>query len=284
MLFPAELRDMVVDCLCDDVSTLRACSLTCKSWLPRARYHLFHRVQFTSGSRGHAFRALLDASPAITNYIREVEISGSGDASHIEPGRWPTLRARPDAHRPPAQTLATADDPTVWLRRVLPQPSRKLLARVTRLKLTALPISGPLVDALDGHFTAVTTVVVDKCRSEAFEDLCSLARVIPRIECLRMDDAQWLRPTSPSETLGAKYSLGSLILSRKMDAGPVARWITAQAHATISSFTCYISSHSSAVAIGDLICKVGSSLRELGIGFSDVKDPTGMRRPVIIDH
>ncbi|KAI0790675.1 hypothetical protein C8Q75DRAFT_806073 [Abortiporus biennis] len=39
-----ELCDMILDYLHDDQAALKACSLTCKGWLPRSQYHLHYRV------------------------------------------------------------------------------------------------------------------------------------------------------------------------------------------------------------------------------------------------
>ncbi|KAF7975691.1 hypothetical protein HWV62_8805 [Athelia sp. TMB] len=44
-IFAQELVDMIVDFLYDDRATLAACGLTCRSWLPAARFHLFYRVE-----------------------------------------------------------------------------------------------------------------------------------------------------------------------------------------------------------------------------------------------
>ncbi|GJE95352.1 hypothetical protein PsYK624_115360 [Phanerochaete sordida] len=40
-VLPAELLDCVIDEMQDDASSLRACSLVCKAWLPRTSAHLF---------------------------------------------------------------------------------------------------------------------------------------------------------------------------------------------------------------------------------------------------
>jgi len=50
---PPELIDTVIDCASDSVSTLKACSLVSRSWLPRARTHLFRsmNLHFHEGHR-----------------------------------------------------------------------------------------------------------------------------------------------------------------------------------------------------------------------------------------
>ena len=43
---PPEIVDLVIDQLRDEPATLRACCLVSKSWIPRARSHLFAHVKF----------------------------------------------------------------------------------------------------------------------------------------------------------------------------------------------------------------------------------------------
>ena len=47
---PLEILDLIVDYLHAERSTLNACFIVSKSWVPRARTHLFVRVEFNSGS------------------------------------------------------------------------------------------------------------------------------------------------------------------------------------------------------------------------------------------
>ena len=41
--FPPEVQEKFIDRLCDDVFSLRRCSLTCRDWHVRARFHIFGR-------------------------------------------------------------------------------------------------------------------------------------------------------------------------------------------------------------------------------------------------
>jgi hypothetical protein len=44
--FPPEITDSIVDLLHDKPGALEQCCLVCKSWVPRARKHLFSRIEF----------------------------------------------------------------------------------------------------------------------------------------------------------------------------------------------------------------------------------------------
>ena len=41
---PQEVIDSVIDCLADDIDSLKRCALVHRTWLPRARYHLHREV------------------------------------------------------------------------------------------------------------------------------------------------------------------------------------------------------------------------------------------------
>ena len=45
---PQELIDAIIDYLHDNKRTLRSCTLVCKTWIYRARFHLFSRLEVTS--------------------------------------------------------------------------------------------------------------------------------------------------------------------------------------------------------------------------------------------
>ena len=58
-----------------DVDTLRACSLTCKAFLPASRYHLFYRVRLLSGNITRRFLDIICSTPSSTSpcqYIRHL--------------------------------------------------------------------------------------------------------------------------------------------------------------------------------------------------------------------
>ena len=42
---PQELTDIVIDYLHDDTSSLQACSVVCRSWLPSSHWHLFYKIR-----------------------------------------------------------------------------------------------------------------------------------------------------------------------------------------------------------------------------------------------
>ena len=119
---PQEIFNLIVDHLHDDPTTLRACCLVSKSWIPRTRIHLFNSVEFRlygptleswmqafpnpSNSPAHYTRSLhllysavLNALPWIRSFNHIVELvvgsleSDSGRTSFAQlRGLSPTLK------------------------------------------------------------------------------------------------------------------------------------------------------------------------------------------------
>lgn len=275
MQLPCELRDCVIDFLQDNRAALETCSLTCKAWLPRSRYHLFRSIRIDPGRRGTALRALLEANPDIGKCVRNVTILGSGQDAPVERVvrmEWPTLRSGPALQaniQPRALCVSGLDS-------VLPE-STAILQRVSCLTVIAMHIHPELVDTLSTHFSAVKTLVLNKCRSATFADFLALPRAFHEVSCVRIHEMYCLRPTRPPAAVTSRRrTLKTLVLSPKTDVTLLLSWLVAEkAHTALESLSCHSSGQPSAIAIRDLLKAVGSSLRHLSFGFSDVKDPTG---------
>ena len=73
---PPEILDLVVHHLRNEPTTLKACCLVSKSWIPRARLHLFAQVSF--GSVGHDIELWMatfpDPSSSPAHYTRRLNI------------------------------------------------------------------------------------------------------------------------------------------------------------------------------------------------------------------
>lgn len=67
----AETKDAIIDFLHDDTPSLCSCSLTCKAFVPSARYHLFSNIVFTSNTI-EPFTTLL-GSPSPSNLVQVVQ-------------------------------------------------------------------------------------------------------------------------------------------------------------------------------------------------------------------
>ncbi|KAH9915123.1 uncharacterized protein B0H18DRAFT_915170, partial [Fomitopsis serialis] len=75
---PPELTDRIIDYLHTDVHSLCACALTCRTWLPAARYHRFRSVSVAHEEGIATFETLVASSPAIGHIVEDLEISFFG--------------------------------------------------------------------------------------------------------------------------------------------------------------------------------------------------------------
>ncbi|GBE88988.1 hypothetical protein SCP_1403960 [Sparassis crispa] len=68
---PPELCDIIIDNLWGDISALAACGRTCRSWLPRARRHLFDDI-YVHGHNIQRFMDLIRDNPSILLLVRSL--------------------------------------------------------------------------------------------------------------------------------------------------------------------------------------------------------------------
>lgn len=253
--------------------------MTCRTWLPRARYHLFHTISLGRGDRGDTFVLLLRSSPSIAAYIQDIEINGSqGHASWWTTDHrkgmfpWPTLGPATRVHTETDLTEADA-----WLRRVLPEDTR-LLGKVRSLRISALPLGSTLTETLRLYFQQIKVLSVDGCKALAFSDFVAFLRAFPRADSLRLLAIQWLpRGSSPSEEGPDSFPrLRSLELSHKVDVAPFLSWMIEEgAHHDLAFLDCSISGQKCASAISQLLKALGPTLEDFVIGFRETGDTAG---------
>lgn len=73
-MLPPELTDRIIDFLHDDSAALKACSLTCRAWLPRSRFHKFNFI-FLVGRLLGRFTHLLRDYPHVGAYVDTMHLS-----------------------------------------------------------------------------------------------------------------------------------------------------------------------------------------------------------------
>ncbi|KAJ7651331.1 hypothetical protein FB45DRAFT_716324, partial [Roridomyces roridus] len=76
--FSGELVDAVIDWAHESPSTLAACSLVCRQWLPRSRYHGFSSIKLVRSRNLDTVKSFLHIleSPLVTIVpsVREVHL------------------------------------------------------------------------------------------------------------------------------------------------------------------------------------------------------------------
>ncbi|RPD68162.1 hypothetical protein L226DRAFT_576630 [Lentinus tigrinus ALCF2SS1-7] len=71
---PVEVAERIIDLLSDDFYTLRSCALTCRGWLPRARYQLMTSIRIQSNEDVSSMYHYFTAHPRIAAAVRRVFI------------------------------------------------------------------------------------------------------------------------------------------------------------------------------------------------------------------
>ncbi|KAK0455777.1 uncharacterized protein EV420DRAFT_1481218 [Desarmillaria tabescens] len=82
---PQELIDCIIDILCSDIPALRSCSLVCRSFLPRAREHLFREVDIETSHLRQSFHDLCVASPDIPHVVESLIGVTPGEEGGVPP-------------------------------------------------------------------------------------------------------------------------------------------------------------------------------------------------------
>ncbi len=75
MELPIEVYEDVIDQASDDSASLRDLSLTCATFLPRSRYHLFSMIRIRTVEQMESSRDFLDAHPWLLPLVHEVTLS-----------------------------------------------------------------------------------------------------------------------------------------------------------------------------------------------------------------
>ncbi|GBE79159.1 hypothetical protein SCP_0203560 [Sparassis crispa] len=77
-MLPEELWMDIFDFLQDDLSTLRACNLTCRAWVPLVRRHLFHSFAVRNNTDFAHLKSLVKTG--LTPFIRNITIDAAAGA------------------------------------------------------------------------------------------------------------------------------------------------------------------------------------------------------------
>ncbi|KAI0694465.1 hypothetical protein C8T65DRAFT_585001, partial [Cerioporus squamosus] len=65
-----DVAENIIDQLSRDVESLRSCSLTCRGWLPRARYHLVASIRVRSREDLYSICDYFRVNPGMANCVR----------------------------------------------------------------------------------------------------------------------------------------------------------------------------------------------------------------------
>ena len=88
---PPEIVDDIIELLHDDRKTLHRCCLVSKSWIPRARRHIFNEIKLNSLSLKAWIKSFPDPEKSPAHYARSlvligrgIQIEGTGESDWIQ--------------------------------------------------------------------------------------------------------------------------------------------------------------------------------------------------------
>ena len=269
---PPELSDRVIDFLHDDWTALKACSLTCKAWLPASRFHLWNRVVLRYSGDGTDYAEFLKASPAITSCIIdltvEFPIDQNNDTSREAEAAWM------------AETLI---------------PIFSTLRILQRLMFVGADFGeGAFLAKICSNLPTANVVQLSMCHFSKFSHFVELVWSCPSLENLRLDaisfdqvDAYIPRPPSvPRPEL--KFLM--IVYCSSVHMPVVIDWLVSEGFCIHVDFLVVFQQHIESPAITRLLPAVGSNLRHLSVSYAflptapDSKDGKSVVPPLFFDE
>lgn len=173
---PTLLWEMIIDSLADEdlyqfwvpgaLKSLRACSLTCRAWTPRSRYHLFRFVSVSCSTRGKKNGERL---VALLNKYRDLHSN--------------------------VQTLVVRDGKnSESILKTLPAQLGALLPQLPTLRLYELSLEIPPGDAFEislRQFASITTLDLYAVTVDSLRDLQLTVSTIHGLQKLVLADMRW---------------------------------------------------------------------------------------------
>lgn len=247
-LVPAEISDYIIDFLYDDIKSLRACNLTCHTFHPAARYHLFQSLEFTSLKSSQSFYSLLQHSPHLGRYAR--------DASFAKI-TYPTQVGHADGG-------GSLDTDQLWSSIFPALPS------VQRLEFLFLEqMDSALRRRIADNFHSVTRLTLQYCRFATFGEFVALYQSFPKLEHLTLRSVSWqdVETMLPGTPVTAP-SLTSLNLAGGLDLVTLADWFLAEdVRVNMTSLSLSSTSLRDTVILGDIVRAMGPSLDDLTLDW-----------------
>ncbi|KAF8478790.1 hypothetical protein JB92DRAFT_3149561 [Gautieria morchelliformis] len=239
-----ELIDIVIDHFHDDLPSLRACCLTCRSWVPRARFHIFRNIVL-SAKHADALAMILKKSPHILSLVRSLTIYGH-----------------------PEGILAKRLD---YLDVAIPLIAPKLIRLKTlRVERMTLAHQHPKVlSTLIHNVSTLQELRIATVEFNRFRDLAALIVAHPFLQCLDLGYIWWtsVREESHWENVFQEYpDLRSRLRCFKLDhiSLSVLDWMSSYYHILpVHTVTQSIISISDISHMARLFQTIGSSLEHL---------------------
>ncbi|GBE88104.1 hypothetical protein BKA93DRAFT_828435 [Sparassis latifolia] len=185
---PLEVYDYIIDLSREESSdernytTLRSCALTCRAWLARSQYNLFHTVELNTREQLHAFSKLIDQSPRLATFVQELIIKHPDDN---KPFRLMTIFPIVFARKLPRLRSLTLESPYAT-------PS---VAPFHRIYFIAIH-----------EFASITDLQLFHVEFRSFSDFARLVSNFPNLLAVECWNVSWLGHGSNPFALGGYRS------------------------------------------------------------------------------
>ncbi|KAI0647585.1 hypothetical protein C8Q79DRAFT_636548 [Trametes meyenii] len=267
-ILPPELYDATIDYLEDDVESLRACGLACKTWLPRSRFHLFRNVRLRHADDVVRFRALVASVPGIAHYVRKLSLVAdyagvTAEGAALEDDGWVNDTAE-----------------------LLP-----LFTGVTTLALARVrwhALNDETRAAFAGVFKSVRRLFLFEVSFNASRDVIAFLSGFPMLQELCFEAVSWKDSPSPSETQdgsdefaeAGSMHLSYLFLDPKSSPTLVTEWLLQQpGEQCLRTIQLCWRELENTQLVGDLLEASGASLESLQVEF-----PAGLSEDAVLQN
>ncbi|GJE87620.1 F-box protein [Phanerochaete sordida] len=259
---PNELSDYIVDFLHDDRQSLKSCSLTCRSWYPAARFHLYDRVYLSSPAAACTLQELLHESPYVGQFTQHLVMA------KVAP------QATPDPHKDNGQEPALR----TW------EPLFSALPNVHQLGISWLEIDIAFQSALLHNFVQTTELTLQYCRFPSFGGFASVLHSFPSLQQCTLRGISWetspeLLLSDPVEERAAHICIKNLTLGRDLDLQLLVEWLL-QEHICdeLESISACLAYESDAIMLGELLRVSAPTLKHVELdwycsSYRDVRLP-----------
>ncbi|KAF9817805.1 hypothetical protein IEO21_03147 [Rhodonia placenta] len=255
---PPELFDEAIDHLWDDPTTLRACSLTCRAFVPTARLHIFRTIRIQGAGHCDRFRALLATAPGIACCVRRLTICAAYKGVDAE-GR------------------ALEDDAWVnTIAAVLPQLTRITTLGIARVRWNALLAETQC--AFAELFRQVQTLFLFEVRFLASGDVLDFLSAFPVLTPLPLaiQHPGYMEARKEQERMQLSY----LFLDPKSSPTLVTEWLLRHpSEQHLRSIQLCWREIDNMKGVGDLLHASGASLERLSIEF-----PAGVPEEAVLKN
>ena len=266
---PPELSDRVIDFLHDDWRSLKACSLTCKAWLPASRFHLWNRVVLRCSSDGTDYAEFLKASPVLTSCIVDLTVE------------FPTDRNNNTSREAEATWMTETLIPIFSTLRIL----RQLMFVGAAFEDDAF-----LANIYPSLSTA-KVVQLSMCHFSKFSRFVELVWSCPSLENLRIDTISFDQVDAytpiPLSVPRPELKFLMIIYYSSVHMPVVIDWLVSEGFCSHVDFLVVFQQHIESPAITRLLPAVGSNLRHLSVSYAflptapDSKDGKSVASPFL---